>query len=147
MIPKTCNACRQTGTDKLVSLYWAWNNADGARRAHLQKLCTACFRAQVAPLIIRALEPLIACPACGISTVDDYDAVYVTYCVPGYPKDQSEMPCCGACAVEVRNKALAGAVPLPDRSGTGGGLGLSPHPGDARSLWDELGLAPERRNG
>lgn len=147
MIPKICDLCKQVRTEKPVSLYWAWNLADGHRKAYRQKVCLDCAKHHYASLIRAALEPILICPACGIATVDDYDAVYLTYCVPGHEKQQSEMPFCGPCAVGVRVKAMEGATLLDDR-GVGVG-GLSPQPSDLTStaLWDQLGLTPSRRNG
>lgn len=144
MIPKTCQMCHETGTNKLTSLYWAWNLADGARRAYRQQVCRGCMVGHYAQLIIAAEEPLLACPACGIATVDDYDAVYVTYCIPGMPKGTSEMPLCGACAVEVRTKAMTGAASLADREASGGGLGLGPHPTppSTAEVFASLGIRP-----
>jgi hypothetical protein len=145
VIPKICDRCQQQHVEKPASLYWAWTNADNKRRAWKQKLCLDCVRAYVAPLIIASEQPVLICPACGIGTVGDYDAVYLTYCLPGMPQGQTEMPLCGSCAVAVRKGALEGARELEDRGvGVGG-----PQPSDpqGRSLWDQLGLAPERRNG
>jgi hypothetical protein len=143
MIPKICGLCGQQHLEKPASMYWAWTNADGKRRAWKQKLCLECVKTSVVPLIIAAEQPVLICPACGISTADDMDAVYLTYCLPGQPIGQSEMPLCGACAVEVRQHALTGASELEDRGvGVGG-----PQPGTISStqMWDSLGLAPERR--
>jgi hypothetical protein len=126
-------------------MYWAWTNADGRRRAWKQKLCLDCVKSTVLPLIIASEAPVLICPACGIATADEYDAVYLTYCLPGQPNGQSEMPLCGACAVKVRQNALQGARELEDR-GVGAG-GPQPTPRISTQMWDELGLAPERRNG
>ena len=109
VIPKICPLCTQQTLGKPASLYWAWTRSDGRRKAWKQKVCADCFREHYVKLIIASMEPVLICPACGISTVDDYDAVYLTYCLPGMPKDQSEMPMCGPCAVSLRNKALEGA--------------------------------------
>lgn len=142
MIPKTCQLCGTIGTEKLISLYWAWVNADGHRRAWKQNVCAECFRRHYAAAIVAAMEPILACPLCGEATVDDHDDVYVTYCVPGMPKDHSEMPCCGAHAAELRSLALTGATPLPDRGVGVGGLGPQPAVPDAETVWSSLGLRP-----
>ena len=145
MIPKVCDICGQQSLDKPASLYWAWTNADGHRRAWKQKVCPDCLRDQYAALIIRSNEPVLICPQCGISTADEYDAIYLTYCIPGMPKAQSEMPTCGACAVVVRNLALTNARPLEDR---GAVLGApNPDAPSSTQIWDDLGLNPARRNG
>jgi hypothetical protein len=145
VIPKICDMCEQQHLEKPASMYWAWTNADGKRRAWKQKLCLECVRENVVPLIIAAEQPVLICPSCGISTVDDMDAIYLTYCLPGQPQGQSEMPMCPACAVTVRQRALMGARELEDR-GVGIG-GPQPGPQSSTAIWDSLGLAPERRNG
>jgi hypothetical protein len=144
VIPKICQRCEQQHLEKPAGMYWAWVNADGRRRAWKQKLCAECFREHVVPLIIAAEQPVLICPACGISTVEDMDAVFLTYCLPGMPQGQSEMPLCAACAVRVRQGALMGATELEDR-GIGVG-GPQPKSLSATSVWDSLGLAPERRD-
>jgi hypothetical protein len=141
MIPKLCALCGQQSLAKPASLYWAWVNADGRRRAWKQKVCPDCFRDQYVPLIVASMEPVLICPKCGISTVDDYDAIYLTFCLPGMPQDQSEMPTCGACAVAVRQIALQGASELPDR-GVGVG-GPQPVARTGAEVWADLGLRPK----
>lgn len=140
VIPKTCPLCQQQTIGKPASLYWAWTRADGRRKAWKQKVCQDCFKERYVNLIVRSMEPVLICPSCGIGTADDYDAVYLTYCLPGMPKDQSEMPLCGACAVDVRNRALEGAVELEDR-GVGVG-GPQPVATSAAQAWADLGLGP-----
>lgn len=138
MIPKQCGRCEQQVPGKRASLYWAWVNADGRRRAYKQMVCPTCVIEAFAALIVRSEEPVLICPDCGIGTADDYDAVYLTYCLPGMPKAQSEMPLCGSCAVKVRTEALKGATALPDREAGVGGLG--PQPTDPVPDWGALGL-------
>jgi hypothetical protein len=142
VIPKICSACGQLQNVKLASIYWAWNLAGGRRVAWLQKLCVACFTAQVVPLAVASAQPVLICPACGISTVDDYDAVYATICMPGADKYQSEMPLCGPCAVTVRNSALQGAARLPDRQTDSSGAATGPRTDPTVSPWAELGILP-----
>jgi hypothetical protein len=89
---------------------------------------------------VHSLEPVYACPACGIGTVDNHDDIYLTYCVPGMPKDIAEMPCCPPCAVNVRNLAMAGAEKLPDRGSGGLGADVGPQPDVSRDPWAGLGL-------
>jgi hypothetical protein len=140
VIPKICDLHGGQVVEKLASLYWAWVLADGHRRAWKQKVCADCVREHYVPLIIAGEQPVLVCPACGISTVDDMDAIYLTYCLPGMPQGQSELPMCGPCAVELRNKALAGAAELPDR-GVGVG-GPQPDAVSAASTWASLGIVP-----
>ncbi len=144
MIPRKCDSCGLEQASKRASMYWAWTNANGQRRAYKQLICTDCWREQVLPLVARAMEPVLICPMCGESTADGFDAVYLTYCLPGQAKDQSEMPLCGSCAVKVRNVALTGSL-LPDREATRAGAEFSAPASNSRSVWDELGLRPERR--
>jgi len=140
VIPKECGVCTQQTIGKPASLYWAWTRADNRRKAWKQKVCLECFREHYAALIVRSMEPVLICPSCGIGTADDYDAVYLTYCMPGMPKDQSEMPLCPACAVKVRNLALSGAVELEDREvGVGG---PQPDAITAAQTWASLGIVP-----
>ena len=140
VIPKICPLCTQQTLGKPASLYWAWTRSDGRRKAWKQKVCVDCFREHYVKLVIASMEPVLICPACGISTVDDYDAVYLTYCLPGMPKDQSEMPLCGPCAVAVRNTAMSGANALEDREvGVGG---PQPVAQSASQAWADLGLRP-----
>jgi hypothetical protein len=142
VIPKTCSSCQQQGTEKPSSLYWAWKRADNTRVAYLQKLCFTCFCTVVLPLVSPSLEPLLACPACGISTVDDYDAVYVKIYVPGEQPMTLEMPLCGPCAVNVRTQAQKGAKLLDDREAGGLGATGGPQPVSAAQTWASLGLVP-----
>ncbi len=143
VIPKICDLCGAQGSEKLVSLYWAWVRADGHRKAYKQRVCPECMRQRYVPLIVRAMEPVLICPACGESTAEDMDAIYLTFCIPGMPQDASEMPTCGSCAVEIRNLALTGAVPLEDR-GVGVG-GLQPVATSAAQGWADLGIVPRER--
>ncbi len=140
MIPKLCDLCGKDFLGKPASLYWAWTRADGRRKAWKQKVCADCMRECYVPLIIKSEEPVLICPACGISTVDDYDAVYLTYCLPGMPKGQSEMPMCAACAVPLRANALTNARELEDRGAAVGGPQREPV--SATQAWDDLGLRP-----
>lgn len=141
VIPRICPLCVQQTQGKPISLYWAWTVADGRRRAWKQKVCAACFEEHFVRLVVTAMEPILICPACGIGTVDDYDAVYLSYFIPGMSSGQSEMPLCGPCAVAVRNKALEGAAPLEDR-GVGVG-GPQPQAPGAAAMWEALGLRPK----
>lgn len=141
LIPRICPLCGQQSTSKLASLYWAWTRADGRRKAFKQKVCADCFRERYVKLVVASMEPVLLCPNCGIATADDFDAVYLSYFMPGMPGDTSEMPLCGACAVEVRNMALLGATELEDRGvGTGGPQPQAP---TGAEVWAALGLGPK----
>lgn len=143
MIPKICDLCEQQRLEKPASLYWAWTNADGRRRAWKQRVCPDCVREHFAPLIFKAEDPVLICPSCGIGTADDFDAVYLSYFMPGMPAGQSEMPLCPSCAVVVRNKALHGARPLEDRGAVVGGP--QPQVVTAAQTWADLGLPHSQR--
>ena len=138
MIPRTCGLCEQQAIGKRASMYWAWMRADNKRVAYKQLVCEDCVREAYVPLIVNAEQPVLACPACGISTVDDYDAVYLTYCLPGMPPGKSEMPFCPPCAAVLRGKAMSGAVQLEDRRQESGGSELSPP--TAPQAWAALGI-------
>ncbi len=141
MIPRICPLHEGDYIGKPISLYWAWTNADGRRKAWKQKVCSDCFRENYAPLVVRAMEPVLMCPNCGISTADDYDAVYLSAFLPGMPSTQSEMPLCGGHAAELRSLALRGAVQLEDRGvGVGGPQLVVP---SSTQVWEALGLRPQ----
>jgi hypothetical protein len=147
MIPKLCALHGKQVAEKRVSLYWAWQNAQNRRSAFLQQVCADCFRQEYARLIVAAEEPVLLCPMCGIDTVDDYQAIWLTYCVPGMPKAQSEMPMCPPHGDQLRNTAMTGASRLEDREASSGGLGPQPEALTGSALWDALGLHPTRRGG
>ena len=136
-----CSACSERVPGKLSQVYWAWIRADGVRVAYKQRLCLKCFSVTLLGLIPSALENLVTCPACGISTVDDMDPVYATCYVPGQPQLDLELALCGAHAVEIRNRALAGAETLADRQGALGGS--SPPPQLPTDAWAALGILPK----
>lgn len=147
VIPKICDLCEQQSLAKPASLYWAWTNANGVRRAWKQKVCPTCLQEAYGQLILGSEDPMLICPSCHIGTADDYDAVYLTYCIPGMPKGQSEMPLCGACAVRVRQNALKGARELEDRGAVIVG-GPQPQEVTAAQAWAALGLPyGQRGNG
>jgi hypothetical protein len=108
-------------------------------------VCLDCCRSEYGQLILAAEQELIVCPGCGIDTSDGWDAVYLSFFIPGVPEQKSEMPMCGPCAVALRNKAMTGALLLENRSIEAGGLGPQPIP--SVDVWDQLGLRPERRAG
>lgn len=138
-----CSACAERVPGKLSQIYWAWNRADGTRRAVKQRLCMTCFCMHVLPVATAAMEALVACPVCHTSTVSDMDPVYATIYMPGQPQMDAEMALCGPCAVEVRNRAQLGAEDLPDRQGELGGS--SPPPVTSADAWKALGLDPSVR--
>jgi len=127
---------------KLATLYWAWNLADGARRAYRQRICADCFRGWPGPLLAMALgaEDALICPACSAPTVDDMDPVYCTYFLPGMPKGSAEMPMCAKCAVHARAQAMQGADLLEDRGPSSVASATDPTP--SADVWASMGLVP-----
>jgi len=138
-----CSGCSERVPGKLAQIYWAWNLADNSRVAYKQRLCMQCFMRDVWQVAIDAQAQVVACPVCHAGTVDDMDPVYATIYCPGQPQIDAEMALCGPCAVEVRNRAQAGAEKLPDRQGALGGS--SPPPVTAAQAWAALGLDPAVR--
>lgn len=132
---RPCDVCKGHIEAKPVSLYWAWNPDPHTRVALRQRLCTACFGQTVVPWQINGEQPVLVCPVCGIGTVDDYDATYVTIVVPGFPKLSCEWATCGSCALTVREFARTGADPLPERQL--GAEASAPSPSDTRLTWEE----------
>jgi hypothetical protein len=146
VIPKICDLCEQQRLEKPASLYWAWTNANGARRAWKQRICPDCFRSELTELIVRSTDPVLICPACGIGTAEDYDAVYLSYFLPGMPGGQAEFPMCPPCAAVLRGKAIKGARQLEDRGAPVGGP--QPQAPTAAETWADLGyLVSPRGNG
>jgi hypothetical protein len=139
-----CCVCHGHIPNKPVSIYWAWNRADGSRAAWLQKVCVACFAAGLAQLAQKIAPDALVCPQCGIGTVDDMDPVYASLYIPGYEKITVEAPLCGPCAVPIRTAAQVGATALPQRQGVLGGQGQAPQLMPADQVWRDLGNLPWR---
>ena len=134
-----CSSCGQRVVEKLSQVTWAWQRADRVRVAYRQRLCLACYVANVLGLDVEWMpgQP-VTCPACHINSEDDMDPVYATAYVPGSGKLQYELGLCGPCAVEIRNRAMAGAEFLPDRPG--GGVSGAPDTGSRTDAWSQLGI-------
>lgn len=137
-----CSYCGARDKGKNAWLVWAWNRADNVRVAYRQKLCVDCVATNLMPLVINSQESLLSCPACHIDTTDIMDAVFVTYILPGWGKEQGEFATCGPCAVEVRNRAQTGADLMEDRQV---GVGAAAPTQTRVSVWDALGLRPSDR--
>jgi hypothetical protein len=135
-----CSGCDKRVKGKLSTIYWAWFKADQTRSAYRQRLCADCFTAMVTQVAIRAGEELVMCPVCGIATMDDMDPVYADIFLPGQDKVRAEMALCAACAVGVRNNAMKGAEPLPDRGSEVGGP--QPPNGSPNDAWAAVGIVP-----
>jgi hypothetical protein len=130
-----CSACgeRPIG-QKLAQCTWAWWNAANTRVAWRQRLCVACYATTLAPLSIEAQNERLECPACHTNVELDMDPVYATVFVPGHGPLRLELPLCGPCAVEIRNRAMLGAVKLEDRGF--GGQDTGPQTETPASAWD-----------
>lgn len=126
---------------KNATLYWAWTRADGRRRSYRQRLCIDCFRELAVPLIVRTEADTLLCPACGGSSADDLDPVYLTYFLPGMARGIAEMATDGACAVRVRSWAMQGAQELEERVLVGAEASAPTLSADA--AWAALGLRPQ----
>jgi hypothetical protein len=139
-----CDSCHQRVPEKLAQVTWAWYRADAHRVAWRQRLCTNCFCINVLPLD-KELDFIngLTCPACGINTDHDMDAVYVTAYLPGRGKIQLELPTCGPCAASVRERAQAGAEKLEDREASSRGQDQAPSPTSPVSAWAEMGIPRE----
>jgi len=136
-----CSYCRQRSDAKLSQVTWAWLNAARERVAWRQKLCVACFVQNVLGLDKEVdLTAPLSCPACGIGTEHDYDAVYITSFIPGQGKMRLELPTCGACAAIIRGRAMENAERLEDRLALVEGPG--PSNTDTSDPWAALGIRP-----
>ncbi len=136
-----CSYCGKRNSDKYAQVTWAWVLADRTRVAWRQRLCPGDY----AQLVLKLDRPVdlgetLTCPACGIDTEHDYDAVYATTYVPGLGKQSYEWPLCGACAVPVRAEAMVNAERLLDREA--GGQGQAPSTDAARDVWASIGIVP-----
>jgi len=125
----------------MAQVTWAWLRADRRRVAWRQNLCIDCFSAYVLALDTeQAPEGALTCPGCHMGVTDELDPVYCTAYVPHTGKVRFEIPTCGACAVEVRNKALRHAVQLEDREPES--RGQAPGAPSPVSAWAALGIVP-----
>lgn len=136
-----CSICGQRRPGKLASAYWAWFLADGSRSAWRQRICASCAPSTLSALLksaneSEANENVFACVACGASTDQDSDPVYLTLYLPKREAQEFAIQLDSACAVKVRVAAQHGAEKLPDRGGEVRG------PSPDTSAWDALGLAP-----
>lgn len=138
-----CSACGIRAVGKLASATWAWWTADNQRVAWRQRLCTACYVANVAGLETAVSAEPLNCPLCHTDPAADMDPCYLTVYVPGYGKKRLEIATCGPCAVEVRNRALAGASRLDDREPAFGGQDPGPQTDPELDVWRAIGVRPD----
>lgn len=133
--------CGEAVRERLTWAVWAWNRADGERVAYKQHLCMACVAEAIAPIYVACEKNELTCPACGIDTSDDYDAIYCTFIPRGLGQMKLEAPMCGACAAALRMRAMEGAERLENRDPQVRGREEAPNL-DASSPWAALGLVP-----
>jgi len=135
--------CHTRGSDKLTQVYWAWTRADAVRTAYKSRLCRGCVAEKLGTLLVLDYgSGRLTCPQCGIDTEDDYDAVYGTVYVAGYPPMQLEAPFCGACSAMYRVWIHDTGAPLEDRRGADVGPSLPP---DGATVLRDLGIDPRVR--
>lgn len=139
-----CSLCRERPPlgVKLSQVTWAWQKPNRERVAYRQRLCISCFAQKVLALgVEHDYTEGLTCPACGIDTEHDMDAVYATAYVPGSGKLSLEWPLCGACALRVRTIAVENAELLEDRAAVVGGQAPEQAP-EKLSPWSMLGIVP-----
>lgn len=137
-----CDFCGKRVPEKLAQVTWAWYRADGQRVAYRQRLCTACFCANLLPLDVEPNFDALTCPACGISTEHDMDPCYATAYIPGQGKTSIEAATCPSCAVEIRSRAQQGAVRLEDRPSVEGPSAGPSTMTTRESYWSSVGILP-----
>jgi len=139
---KPCSYCGSQLPGKHSNATWAWNRADGERVAYRQRLCVQCYLTNVAPLETATRDDPLNCPLCHTAAGEAMDPVYLTIFIPSYGPLRLEMGTDGACAVEVRNRALQGALRLENREPSFGGQGTGPQTDPALAVWASLGIQP-----
>lgn len=98
-----CAGCSVRCDTRPISVYWRWMRADGVWKHYYGRYCTGCYAAKVLPLDVSyAGAENLTCPACGISTEDDYDGIYTTSFPRKGPQLDTESPFCDKCAVDIR---------------------------------------------
>ena len=120
MILKRCSRGCDPQVEPLTWAVSAWVRTDGVRVAYKQKLCLTCVSGTLAPMHVACESPLMTCPACGIDTTDDFDAVWVTWIPKGVGTLHTDAPFCPPCAARYRLWAQEGAEKLESE---GAGLG------------------------
>jgi hypothetical protein len=87
----------------------------------------------------------LTCPACGMSTEDDYDSVYTTSFPPSSEQLDTVAPFCGVHAAEYRNWAVEH---LRDITPVDGATGPHQQAVSAQQVYQGLGRRdPERSRG
>jgi hypothetical protein len=77
--------------------------ADHVWKAYYARICVGCYAAKVLPLDVNyeGVDRL-TCPACGVETEGDYDALYTTSFAGRGPQLDTESPFCAACLVPLK---------------------------------------------
>ena len=134
MIIKRCTRCSDQATEPLFWVSVAWNRQDGERVAYKHSLCLTCVASKVVPIHTASELPTMTCPACGIDTSDDMDAIYITWIPKGVGKLRADAPFCGACAASYRVWFMEGAEKLEDRESSSRGQEAAPRYSAAQTL-------------
>lgn len=136
-----CDVCRKRPTAKPAQVTTAWLDRLRQRHAYRQRVCIDCYTTRVLAYEqeITPDAPL-TCPACGIDTDHDYQAIYVTAFLPGVGKVAHEFPFCGAHFDQYRVMATENAERLEDRGPQS--RGQAPGTPPPESPWAALGIEP-----
>jgi hypothetical protein len=137
-----CSFCGQRAVGKLSSATWAWWTLDNARVAYRQRLCVQCYMTNIIVLEQSARDEPLVCPNCHTDPGESMDPCYLTVFVPGVGPLRVEMATCGACALQVRERATMGAYKLDDRQPSSGGLDSGPQTDPQLAAWKALGIEP-----
>lgn len=133
---KPCSLCEERKPGKFSALYWAHINGNGARKAWLQRLCRECLMESFGSLLASTKgdsTDVYTCPACGGSSRDDSDPVFLTLYLPKQEPKEFELATCAACAANLLPLTQTGSEELADRR-----LGLgAPNP-KPPTVWDDL---------
>lgn len=127
---------RQPGP--ICHVYWFMPQLDGTTLRKRQRLCSDCLQTYVLSLLTPEDAETLTCPACGISTEQDVQPIYVTYYEPKAAGQKGAMAFCPSCAIETRLRACHNAEDLPDRYLDQGDLVTFPAP-PATTVFHDLG--------
>lgn len=106
---RPCSLCKQRVRGKLAAAYWAWFLADGERSAWKQRLCNECLSGTFAPILRNASSTsmdVATCPACGGSSENDADPVFLILYLPKQDPREFELNTDAACAAKIRGNIV-----------------------------------------
>lgn len=135
---RPCSICKRRVPGKLATAYNAWFLADGKRICYRQRLCLPCLQNSLAPILRNSNSTLTeepTCPACGGTSTEDSDPVFITLYLPKQEPQEFELDFDAACAAKTRGVMSEGGELLADRQSAVEGPG-APQP----SPWDDLEL-------